>query len=227
MEVIIFIIIYFLVEQYFRERNQAFACQQSRQVFFEYAESLEVVDCSQTEEVHPSSVLQGSEEAEIKEPIVSQLDDESLELLDKLIVEFSDDFVEDENEYVYVPDEEDCLSIHDFEQDVQSEPIEETYVNYSTARIADEVDGHQQWTAKVIGIEGEYLHISDGSRIWVKVGKRKASKLTIDSTINLEIERFGNDITVNCLHLLEQPVTSDYSIPDEIYNGVSESRIAV
>lgn len=140
--------------------------------------------------------------------------------------------VEEYEDDVYLVDyepemeqEEDCIQLGDLlseEQHVSPTGYEE----YASAKIADGVEGAQQWVVTIVGMEDSYIHVSDGKRLWVNVGEHAASLHNRD-VLKLDVVRKGKEVTVENLFLLEKDVAIDYIIPDEQYSHLYESDYAV
>jgi len=244
----VYLIIYLILEQFVLERTRDLQIM-NRQEFFEVVKSFEV-NCSSEQEVSslaPAVITATSTTVNnepIEAPTASELDEQTLDFLSLLEQEVGEpnSFVEytastseepvhqslDEEIIINIEDE-DCLSMNDLTSSAldELEEVNSTYVQYATAKIKDEVEGHQEWTVKVIGMEGPYIHISDGQRIWVNVGEAKASRIHVGDVLNLDVERHGKkDITVNRITKLETLISDEYMIPDEQYH-VDKERIAI
>lgn len=140
----------------------------------------------------------------------------------------------DEEEYeddIYLVDyepeeqEEDCIQLGDLlseEQNVSPTGYEE----YASAKIADGLEGAQQWVVTIVGMEDSYIHVSDGKRLWVNVREHAAS-LHNGNVLKLDVVRKGKEVTVQNLFLLETDIALDYIIPDEQYTHRYESDYAV
>jgi hypothetical protein len=109
--------------------------------------------------------------------------------------------------------EEDCLSVNDL-CEVSEVEIDEQYTELANAKIHDELHGKQQWTVNVIGVEKNYIHASDGGRIWLDFGNY-ASKVSIGDVLSVEVNRQINRVDVLDISLLHQ-VSEDYMIIDEM-----------
>lgn len=242
----VYLIIYLILEQFVLERTRDLQILH-RQEFFEVVNGLER-NCSSEKEVSSLApavtTVTATNNEPIEAPTVSELDVQTLDFLSLLEQEVgeADSFVEFvatvteepvhqsvDNEILCSVDDEDCLSINDLNSSAldELEEVNSTFVQYATSRIKDEVEGRQEWTVKVIGMEGPYIHITDGQRIWVNVGEAKASRIHIGDVLNLDVERHGKkDITVNRMTKLETLISDEYMIPDEQYH-VDEERIAI
>lgn len=152
----------------------------------------------------------------------SELDEAARELFSELqqelgMVELPDN-KEENNETIYTdPDhfEQDgelnefsdgYISLSDLEENVQYKPT--GYEAYASAKIADELNGPQQWVVAVVGMEDQYIHVSDGKRLWVNVGE-KAAKLNKGDVLILNIIRNGKEIQVENLIRIESAVNED------------------
>ncbi|MFC0273592.1 hypothetical protein ACFFIX_19560 [Metabacillus herbersteinensis] len=67
---------------------------------------------------------------------------------------------------------EDCLSINDMNL-TDYEEIQPMYTKFSTAKIADGIDGFQQWTVKVIGMEADYILLQMGHALGLELELQK------------------------------------------------------
>lgn len=200
----LYTLIFLFLEQYLLERYIDVIVNRELK-FFEEVDSLVVEDCMmEQEEVLPVAPTETPANETIThiEPEVSVLGDEQEELLGELTAEFSD---EDESD--------DFLTIHDA-ADSQEFVFDSNYTHYATAKIADQLEGPQQWIVKVIGMEGPYIHVTDGSRTWINVGE-DVYRLQRDCVLSLDIERSGKEIIVHRISLLETGISEDYLIPDE------------
>lgn len=197
----LYTLIFLFLEQYLLERYIDVLINRELK-FFEEVDSLVIEDCMmEQEEVLPVAPIEEAtiESIKVVEPELSMLGEDQEELLNELTMTFSYDNI---------------LTIHDAaEQD--SFDFESSYTKFATAKIADKLDGPQQWIVKVIGIEGTYIHVTDGSRIWVDVGE-DVYRLQQNCVMSVDIERAGEDITVHRMSLLETGITEDYLIPDEV-----------
>jgi len=121
--------------------------------------------------------------------------------------------------------EDDCISLDDLmNEEVTVSPT--GYEQYASAKIADNLDGPQEWVVTIVGMEESYIHISDGKRIWVNVGEDAAS-LRKNDVLKLEVVRNGKEVRVENLFLLEKDASSDYLIPDEHLSHHSQQDYAV
>lgn len=132
-------------------------------------------------------------------PSISELDSRANALLSELQAELTED---------------DTLSVQDYEEERVSYFSGEEYSGLATCNIEDGVAGPQRWIAMVIGIEGEYVHIDDGSRLWVKIDD---TPVNLGDILMLDVNRSANEIEVLKVTVLESAptVTADYAIPDE------------
>lgn len=112
--------------------------------------------------------------------------------------------------------EEDCICLDDLLSEEQT--ISPTgYEKYASAKIADDVDGAQQWVVTIVGMEESYVHVSDGKRLWLNVGEY-AANVRIGDVLKLDVVRSGKDVTVKNLFQLETDTSADYIIPDEHFS---------
>lgn len=128
------------------------------------------------------------------------------------------DFVEEETfvtayEEEFVDNQEDCIHMDDLirEEEVTS-PV--GYESFASAKIVDCMEGPQQWVVSVIGMEEQYIHVSDGKRIWLNIGER-ASRINKNDVLILDVIRNGKEIQVENLVRVETFATDEYMIPDE------------
>ena len=131
-------------------------------------------------------------------PSISELDSRANALLSELQAELTED---------------DTLSVQDYEEERVSYFSGKEYSGLATCNIEDGVAGPQRWIAMVIGIEGEYVHIDDGTRLWVKIDD---TPVNLGDILMLDVNRSANEIEVLVTVLESAPtVTADYAIPDE------------
>lgn len=159
-----------------------------------------------------------SEKEKIEESV--QVFTETNENEDDYYVAFvmEDDDEEEQDFYVLdeqseVAQEEDCIQLADLltpEQSVSPTSFDQ----FASAKIADGLEGTQQWVATIVGMEETYIHISDGKRIWVNAGELAAS-LNIGDVLSLDVVRNGKEVKVESLFLLETGTSAEYLIPDE------------
>ncbi|MGN7299472.1 hypothetical protein [Ferdinandcohnia sp. SAFN-114] len=236
----VYLIIYLILEQFVLERTRDLLILH-RQEFFESVNGLESNYSSKQEVSSLAPTDPATTVDPIKAPIVSVLDGQTLDFLSLLEQEVGALNVEKtstpiearvpksyDDEIQFNIGEDDCLSINDLNSDALNEldDVNSRFVQYATAKIKDEVEGRQEWTVKVIGMEGPYIHITDGQRIWVNVGEAKTSKIHVGDVLNLDVARNGKkDIIVNRIIKLETSISDEYMIPDEHYNH--EERIAI
>lgn len=242
----IYIIIYLLIEQYVFERVIEMRMKEQVEFFLMVEElkvSDCTMERDLVSNLAPSEESNGSVENEHMEykPEVSELDVESITFLEDLQKElgtvtteneittgeqetndmysYTDDDVPptDHNNYAMEPyfAEEDLLSI----DDIHDEPvasIPEPYPTIATAKISDDLDGVQQWVVNVVGIEGNFIHVSDGSRMWLNVGESYAARINKGNVLAIDINKVGRKVDVKHIMSLETGVSEDYSIPDEM-----------
>ena len=120
--------------------------------------------------------------------------------------------------------EEDCIHLADLEKD-DGLVSPKGFESFASAKIQDCKDGPQQWVVTIIGMEENYIHVSDGKRIWVNIGE-KVAKLRNGNVLILDIVRIGKEITVQNLVRIDSNATEDYLIPDE-EQYFHEHRIAM
>jgi hypothetical protein len=117
--------------------------------------------------------------------------------------------------------EEDCLTVNDL-YEVGEVEIDEQYTELANAKIQDELRGKQQWTVNVIGLEKNYIHVSDGIRIWLDIGNY-ASKVSIGDVLSVEVDRQIDRVEVLDISVLHQ-VSEDYMIIDEMDEFLFSAR---
>lgn len=238
----VYLIIYLILEQFVLERTRDLQIM-NRQQFFETINELESNCSNEQVEFSLAPTVTSATVNRIDAPSVSVLDEQTLDFLSLLEQEVgdSDSFVEIKSTANEAPvcqsyvdeiqlsiEEDDCLSMNDLNSIAfdELEDVDSTFIQYATAKIKDEVVGHQEWTVKVIGMEGAYIHITDGQRIWVNIGEAKASKIHVGDILNINVERKGKkDIVVNRIIKLETLISDEYMIPDEHYH--EKERIAM
>lgn len=111
-------------------------------------------------------------------------------------------------------EEEDYIQMADLDEMEENSPT--GYEQFASAKIADCINGPQQWVVTIVGMEESYIHVSDGKRIWINVGE-KATKLKKGDVLILDVIRNGKNVTVDNIFRLEMDVSEDYVIPDEEY----------
>lgn len=242
----IYIIIYLLIEQYVFERVIEMRMKEQVEFFLMVEElkvSDCTMERDIVSNLAPNEESNGSVENKHMEykPEVSELDVESITFLEDLQKElgtvtteneittgeqetndmysYTDEDVPptDHNNYAMEPyfAEEDLLSI----DDIHDEPVEsipEPYPTIATAKISDDLDGVQQWVVNVVGIEGNFIHVSDGSRMWLNVGESYAARINKGNVLAIDINKVGRKVDVKHIMSLETGVSEDYSIPDEM-----------
>ena len=119
------------------------------------------------------------------------------------------------NDYENEPsDNQETLQIKDLDERLDNSKSS-GYEMLASAKIADCIEGPQQWVVQIIGKEGHFIHVLDGSkRTWIDIGPR-ANKLHTNDVIMLDITRYGKEIEVDKVIRLETDVSEDYLIPDE------------
>lgn len=196
------------------------------------------IDCSQLHiiEDNPVPISYEAEipyHTEIVKAEISELDDRTESLWNELQLELGgldEEFLEPAtNEITFLANDdqenlEDCISIDDLKEESSSEPT--GYEQFASAKIADEIEGAQQWIVSVIGMEDEYIHVSDGKRIWLKVGQQ-VLKIRNHDVLALDVYRSGNKVEVMRLFRLETGIDPEYSIPDEIYHTFSDEKMVI
>lgn len=168
----------------------------------------------------------------VVESELSELDDRAIGLWDELqseleIDEDSASFVF-ENDFISLEgdvenDSDDCIYLQDIEEETVVAPT--GYESFASAKINDNLDGPQQWVVYVIGMEDQYIHVTDGKRIWVNIGNQ-VSKIRNNDVLALDVIRNGKNIDVTRIFRLEVGTEVDYMIPDESYHYIP-SEIAI
>lgn len=120
---------------------------------------------------------------------------------------FVSEWIEDDDQ------DEDCIHMNDLMIE-QTTPSQNGFESFASAKIMDCLEGAQQWVVSVVGIEENYIHISDGKRLWVNVGE-KAKKIGNGDILILDVVRAGKEISVQNLVRVEASVSEEYMIPDE------------
>lgn len=114
--------------------------------------------------------------------------------------------------------EEDCLSLDDL-MEFEEPEISVGYRQFATAKIADNLTGEQQWIVSVLGMEGPYIHVSDGRRVWLDLGE-KVHLIHPNDILSVEVNRKedGKIEVIRTIKIEEASyVNEDYLIPDEEY----------
>ncbi|KZE67951.1 hypothetical protein AWM68_17415 [Fictibacillus phosphorivorans] len=121
-------------------------------------------------------------------------------------------------------EEEDCIQLADLDE--MEEESQTGYEEFASAKIGDCINGPQKWVVSIVGMEENYIHVSDGKRLWINV-EEKASKLRNGDVLMLDVIRSGKEVTVDNLILLETNASADYVIPDESDYFYYEEQIAI
>lgn len=111
-------------------------------------------------------------------------------------------------------DAENELSINDWLEEHIEIPSE-TNSSANTNKIADEIFGVQNWMVSVCGIEQDYIHVFDGSRVWLHVGS-KVDNIRHGDVLLIQVERTEKDIQILNIELLQRANHQEYCIPDEM-----------
>lgn len=119
---------------------------------------------------------------------------------------------------------EDCIQMSDLESEKES--LLTGYESFASSRIADFIDGPQQWVVTVVGMEESYIHISDGRRIWVNVGE-KVYKLRNGDVLILDVIRKNKEVLVENIFRIETDVLEEYVIPDEVNFYQNERKMVI
>lgn len=78
-----------------------------------------------------------------------------------------------------------------------------TEQGFPQSSISDDIDEIQQWSVVVVGKEGEYLHVSDGTKKWVYVGD-KSKSIEANDYLMLSVIVKNEKIIVKDLSLIEE-----------------------
>ncbi|MCM3362024.1 hypothetical protein [Niallia sp. MER TA 168] len=151
-------------------------------------------------------------------PTVSELDDRTIEYLTNLTKEINSEELCDVQSQLL----EEELNLADLNATSSREfrikqvnSVTEVLVDeIPTTKIADNLQGKQRWLVSVLGMEEDYIHVSDGKRVWINIGER-VHQINRKDSLSLEIVREGKNIRVSKIEILEHAVSSDYIIPDE------------
>jgi hypothetical protein len=132
--------------------------------------------------------------------------------------EYADDEVEEL--------QEDCIHMEDLIKDEKLvSPV--GYESFASSKILDCIKGPQQWVVSVIGMEEQYIHVSDGKRIWLNIGE-KATRIRMNDVLILDVVREEKEVIVQNLVRVETFATDEYLIPDEErYLYEENQRIAI
>lgn len=72
-----------------------------------------------------------------------------------------------------------------------------TYQDFPKSSISDQLEGPQQWFVIVVGKEGEYLHVTDGTKKkWIHVGE-ESSNISVNDQLMLSVVNNGKIKEVN------------------------------
>ncbi|WP_374717785.1 hypothetical protein [Neobacillus sp.] len=224
----ILVCFYFFLEIYVFVYSQELKIKSYYQYHEEVAEQLKQLNCM----VQDESIIEfvqpdlSKTELETIPATISELDEDTINLFEEIekALEVNSKEYENENYSVYDFEDEkaviedDCISIEDLENE---EPVTSTgYESFASAKIADEIDGPQQWVVSIVGMEDTYIHITDGKRIWVNVGE-KVHKLKNGDILILDVVRNGKEVLVENLFRLESTVSEEYIIPDEMHHRIA------
>ncbi|QAS54859.1 hypothetical protein [Halobacillus litoralis] len=222
----ILLVIYTFFEHYVTESILSVRVEENKQskqkTFFMAVEQMEIEDCTNEEDTSYSSSYTQSHPAESMEPdSFSDLDQGALNLLDDIEeMMVSTETEAEESHYENHEDlpsfhvsEEDMLSIQDINASEASQWEDDFYINHKTAE--QEKSTLNEWTAKVIGKEGPFLHVFHGKRDWVHVGEVTAKKVSINDILLLSVTDREEGYSAEDVITLETTVTDEYIIPDE------------
>ncbi|WP_107936506.1 hypothetical protein LG296_20735 (plasmid) [Ureibacillus chungkukjangi] len=88
--------------------------------------------------------------------------------------------------------------------------IDPLLMNLADCRIADGQLGYQTWTAMIVGMESEYLHIADGTaRTWINVENFMNKSFYNGDVIFIEVERQQDGLHVQTLNILQRSSDSE------------------
>ncbi|MDU1847421.1 MULTISPECIES: hypothetical protein [unclassified Niallia] len=180
-------------------------------IYLEETQNLNIQEDDWEEVMRPTNIYHIT-------PTVSELDDRTIEYLSNLTKEINFEELCDEQsgpleEELNLTDLNTTTSRECRNKQVNSE-IEDQVDDIPTTKIADNLQGKQRWLVSVLGMEEEYIHVSDGKRAWINIGE-SVYRINRKDSLSLEIEREGKNIRVLKIEILEHAVSSDYIIPDE------------
>lgn len=95
-----------------------------------------------------------------------------------------------------------------------------------TSKISDDKEGIQLWMVSVCGIEREFIHVSDGSRIWLNIGDL-AKEIRHGDILSLRIKKENNCVEVLEVLDIQRLQHEDYCIPDEAEYYCYEDEIEI
>jgi hypothetical protein len=151
-----------------------------------------------------SPISQYDEYLMVEEMIVDPID----------VNEFESTEIEESNSQSFVSMEvEKPLLMDDLEEVINQQEIQEELKINQTGKIAAANHGMQVWTVSVIGIEQNFVHVSDGERLWLDFGK-KANAVLKGDILSLLVNRVSNTETILENVELLQRVSVDYQILD-------------
>lgn len=161
-----------------------------------------------------------------KDVQVSSIDAATYDLFESITASLNEEVVEHPLPEYNEPDQRDnpYLSMQDLEE--VSFQMNVNVPSYISAKIADNIQGAQQWVVKVIGMEDEYIHVTDGKRIWVNIGEQ-ALMVQMGDVLLMDVSKEDKNIIVERMFTLEQSVTEDYKIPDESILSSQQESVAV
>lgn len=205
-------------EQYFHERcNMLFFSNREKNVvlFPEVeAQAIGSVDncmneTADEEEVEPHQTSTSENEQEVlpQDYAVSELTSEEESFFSSLQESLAQHSEAEEGDY---------LSLNDLQEELENKEAEQpAYHYYETEKIANAVIGEQTWIARVVGYERDYVHLSDGHKIWVHVGE-KVKDFKQHALMEIEVDRQSDVIKVLNYCSIEEGIDHDYVIYDEI-----------
>jgi len=111
--------------------------------------------------------------------------------------------------------DENFLSMNDFyiDDEIVIDSVVEDCSQPDTVKIKDEQIGVQNWTVSVCGFEQDYIHVSDGSRIWIHVGE-KIDCIQNGDVLNITVDRSVDGVKALEIELLQR-TNPEYCLPDE------------
>ncbi|MCM3619800.1 hypothetical protein M3936_19700 [Sutcliffiella horikoshii] len=83
-----------------------------------------------------------------------------------------------------------------------------------STKISDNKEGLQNWMVSVVGIEREYVHVSDGTRIWLDLIDF-AREVQHGDILSLQVNRMKDCVEVVEVLDIQRLQHQEYCIPDE------------
>lgn len=168
-----------------------------------------VGDASSTLQKEYTPKINSNKVTETKEYTMSEVTENELKFFDTLSAEIY-------NQTPFTRDEA-VLSVDDLNEVEESPPAYDYFEESSllNQKIADEKLGMQIWRVSVVGMEGEFLHVYDGTKTWIRVDQ--VSQYRQHDIIDVVINYSSSNIEVIQVQSIYR-VSEDYVIPDE-YTG--------